>query len=229
MGKIDRKQFFKICLMLAISRSSPLFAGSHKDKSPQKTNRFPITVSVLKTGYMVELLAHLHYIGYARKALSENYSNIAYLFTSFSVSERIHADNYKKLLTQLGSSIKPLKKDILIFKTQKNLRTAAGKELAKIRETYPNLIKRLNTESHEQAVVYCMYSWKSHRQHEKQIKKIQKYAGLFFESVAKKIEGWEHDYYVCNNCGSTISDPPATPCEICNLPASRYKKIERPT
>ena len=214
--------------MLVISRSCPSFAGSNEDKSPQTTNRFPITVSVLKMGYRDELLAHLHYSGYTRKALAENYSKIAYLFTAFSVSERIHADNYKKLLTQLGSSIKPFKNEVLIFDTRKNLRMAAEKELRKIRETYPNFIKMLSTESHEQTVAYCMYSWKSHRQHEKQIQKIQKYAGSFFKLVAKKLEGFKHDYYVCSNCGSTITDPPAAPCGICTFPASHYKKIERP-
>lgn len=164
------------------------------------------------------MIAYKHYIGYTEKALSEKYPNIAYLFYSFSFSEKIHADNYKRILATLGCETKPIS----------NLQKAAQNEMKKIKITYPDFIRELETESCEEAIVNCMYSWKSHQQHEKEVKQIKKYSGMFFGSVSGKIEGLDPDFHVCKVCGSTIDKAPDFPCVICNKPKSNYQKIERP-
>ena len=105
---------------------------------------------------------------------------------------------------------------------------AATKELAKINKFYPDILNKLSSESHDQAVINCMYSWKSHQQHKKMITDIKKYSGIFFNPLAKKIESMKPDYYVCRICGSTKDETPKTPCEICNHPLDHYQKIERP-
>jgi hypothetical protein len=46
--------------------------------------------------------------------------------------------------------------------------------------------------------------------------------------VAKKIEGMEFDFHVCQICGSTIDEAPETPYDICNYPNSHYQKVIRP-
>jgi rubrerythrin len=69
-----------------------------------------------KTAYISEKLAYLHYVGYSRKAVEEKYSNIAYLFTAFAVSEKIHAENYKRILTSLSAGSEEPESEILILK-----------------------------------------------------------------------------------------------------------------
>jgi rubrerythrin len=70
--------------------------------------------------------------------------------------------------------------------TKSNLKNAAVRELNKIEKFYPDVLERLSTESHEKAIIKCVYSWKSHKQHEKIIKAIKKHAGMFFKPLAKK-------------------------------------------
>jgi rubrerythrin len=207
---------------------SRAYAANGKEAFSEKDN-FPLTVAVLKEAFVAEMLATRHYIGYSRKALNENFPNIAYLFLAFSESEKIHADNYRKILLPLGKTPEEPTAQINVSDTKDNLRMSAKNELAKINLVYPEYLKRLQPEAHEPAVVNCMYSWKSHKQHEAEIHKIIKYSGLFFSEVAKKIEGMDPSYFVCHTCGSTLSEPPEMPCIICNHSMKHYRKIERPS
>lgn len=191
-------------------------------------NRYQLTPSILQRAYWVETIAYKHYERYTQKALKENYPNIAYLFSALSSSEKIHADNYMKVIVSLASSIIQKEISISIGDTKSNLKEAAIKEIEKIEKFYPEILKQLSSESHDKAIISCVYSWKSHKQHEKFIKQIEKNSGIFFKPLAKKIESMKVNYYVCGICGSTVDKKPAISCPICNFPVSHYKKIEMP-
>jgi rubrerythrin len=173
-------------------------------------------------------MAFEHYVGYSRKAIEEKYPNIAYLFAAFAVSEKTHAENYKKILNSLSAGLEEPEFQILISDTKANLIIASEGELEKIRKTYPDFLAKLKKESHDQAVINCMYSWKSHRQHKRKISEIRKYSKTFFGPVARKIEGMKFDLHVCDICGSTIDEAPKAPCDICNYPILHYHKVIRP-
>lgn len=128
----------------------------------------------------------------------------------------------------LGTLPKEASGNVSILTTKENLYNASLKEITKIEIIYPGFLEQLRPESHEEAITSCMYSWKSHRQHEKNIRDIRKYTNSFFGFVSKRIEGLDYEYHVCEICGSTITERPKTPCEICNLPLYHYKKIIRP-
>ncbi|MDY6881369.1 MAG: ferritin family protein [Desulfatiglans sp.] len=194
----------------------------------RKDIEYPLTIDILKEAYWAEMTAKNHYDGYCQKALAQNYPNIAYLFRVLSSSERIHAENYQKLIKDLGSTIKKKRIPVSVADTKANLNTAAVKEMEKIEHFYPKILKDLSPESNDRAIIHCMYSWKSHKQHEEIIKNIKKYSGLFFKPLAKRIERMNPNYHVCEICGSTVDEEPETPCDICNYPRSHYKKLERP-
>ena len=177
---------------------------------------------------MSEMMAHKRYDGYCRKAIEGGYPNIAYLFKAFSVSEKIHADNYKKILTEFGLTVEEPMFDVEMSDTKANLSYAAERELEKIDKTYPGFLAKLEIESHDKAVVSCMYAWRSHKQHEEKISEIKRYSRFFFGSVAKEIEGLQLDFHICEVCGGTVDEPPKTPCEICNYPISHFQEVERP-
>ena len=229
MKTISRRQFLVISASLPFSYPLSISVASSGENKLNKNDLFPITISVLKSAYASEKLAYLHYVGYSRKAVEEKYSNIAYLFTAFAVSEKIHAENYKRILTSLSAGLGEPESEILILDTKPNLLNAAEGELKKIKKIYPDFLARLKKESHDQAVINCMYSWKSHRQHRRKINEIRKYSKQFFGAVAKKIEGMKFDFHVCEICGSTIDEVPETPCDICNHPILHYHKVIRPT
>jgi rubrerythrin len=229
MKTISRRQFLVISAFLPFSYPLSISVASSREIKLNKNDLFPITIAVLKSAYKSEKLAYLHYVGYSRKAVEEKYSNIAYLFTTFAVSENIHAENYKRILTDLNAKPEEPELEILISDTKANLTNAAENELKKIKITYRKYLANLKKESHDQAVINCMYSWKSHRQHRRKINEIRKYSKQFFGAVAKKIEGMKFDFHVCEICGSTIDEVPETPCDICNHPILHYHRVIRPT
>ena len=216
--------------MASLSFLYPLSTAiaSSSEVKPGNNGRFTITVAVLAAAYKAEKLASEHYHNYSRKAVEEKYPNIAYLFSAFSLSEKIHAKNYKKILTSLSTKLQEPEFEVSISDTKANLIKASEAEIKKIKETYPDFLARLKNESHDQAVISCMYSWKSHKQHERKINEIRKYSPLFFGQVAKEIEGAKYDFYVCEICGSTIDEAPQTPCIICNHPDVHYHNVIKP-
>lgn len=228
MKMISRRQFLFVSGLL--SASYPLFLATATSRGNRigKDYRFPSTVAVLKAACVSEMMAHQHYKGYSRKAVEERYPNIAYLFSSLAVSEKIHADNFRRLLSSLDAQFQKPELNILILDTQANLEKASAGEMRKIKKIYPEFLARLEEESHDEAVINCMYSWRSHQQHEKKIKEVLRYCKMFFGSVAKKIEGLKLDFHVCEICGSTVDESPNTACEICNYPVSHYQKVTRP-
>jgi rubrerythrin len=185
-------------------------------------------MNVLKDAYLSEMAAHKHYIAYSKKAVIEEYPNIAYLFSALAVSEKIHANNYERIIASLGASCEKSKLKIVISDTQANLKKAAEKEIDKIKKIYPDFLAKLEKESHDQAVINCMYSWKSHRQHEEKINEIIMYSDMFFGPMAKEIEGMKLDFHICEICGATIDESPKTPCDICNYPVYHYQKVPPP-
>lgn len=228
MKKFSRRKFLFIIGSLSFSYPLSIAATSSRENKMDKNDNFPITIAVLNAAYEAEKVASDHYVVYSRKAVEERYPNIAYLFAAFAVSEKIHAENYKKILASLNAGLEEPEFEILILDTKANLISASEAELKKIKETYPDFLTKLKTESHDRAVINCMYSWKSHWQHKRKISEIQKYSKWFFGSVAKKIEGMKFDFHVCEICGSTIDEAPKTPCDICNYPVLHYNRVIRP-
>ena len=226
MDKFSRREFFY--LSASLSLIFPLHAYAMNGENNKPKNDYPNTILLLKQAFNTEMIAHEHYLGYVEKALAEKYPNISYMFYAFSFSEKIHADNYKNIISKLGGKIEKAVLPIDVLDTKSNLQKAAEKELEKIEKFYPKLLQNLEPESCEEAIINCMYSLKSHRQHEEKAREIKRYSGLFFGSVASHIEEMNLDFHVCKICGSTIDKVPELPCEICNRSVSHYKKINRP-
>ncbi len=228
MKMISRRQFLYISTPVLLTPLWPAVWVSAETGPRTEDLSFPITISVLSSAYRSEQLTSEHYTGYCRKAVEENFPNIAYLFAAFAVSEKIHAENYQKILTSLRAAAVDPRSDIIVLDTKTNLIAASEGELEKIRRIYPDFLAKLKQESHDQAVISCMYSWKSHRQHKRKISAIRRYSHLFFGTVARKIEGMTFDFHVCEICGSTVDEAPQTPCDICNYPVAHYRKVARP-
>jgi len=224
--KISRREF--IYLSAAVSLLFPLRSHAMNGDNIDPISQYPDTISGLKKAFKAEMVAHEYYLGYVKKALTEKYPNIAYMFYAFSFSEKIHAENYQRLLSEWGIEIHNTQVPITVRDTKSNLKKAAENELEKIKTFYPELLKKLEPESCEESIINSMYAWKSHRQHEAKVKEIQKYSRFFFGSIASRIEGLNFDFHICKICGSTIDKVPQFPCEICNKSVLHYKKVDMP-
>lgn len=184
------------------------------------------TIAALQERYVDEITAHQKYNAYAQRALKENYPNIAHLFRSLAASEAVHARNFKKLLLKLGVEVKlPEKLEYKVASTKANIRHATTVEENEIDRKYPGILKSISSENHEDAIRFITYAWKAEKQHKELIHKIRKASKRFFGIVAERIEGEPTRYYVCQICGSTLSELPAKACPICEHAASEYEEV----
>lgn len=222
-----RREILRTLTMLPLGLVLPkaLYAAISDNRRQKK---YPTTIDVLKSAYLNEMNSHMQYKAFVGKARGEGYANIAYLFKVFSVSNKMHAKNYKNILVKLDVDIKATTPKFNIRNTKTNLYEASAGELEKIEKLYPQYLKRLAIDSYTEAVVNCMWAWKSHRRHEEHIADIHNYTSLFFPVVAQRLEAADFNFHVCKICGTTVSKPPELPCETCNYPAKNYVRIPPP-
>lgn len=190
-------------------------------------SRYSETILVLQTLYQDEIQAIHNYLAYAEKAAAEKYPNIAKLFRSLAASESVHARNFESLLSTLGEKTKnfPLVKPE-VSSTQRHLELSTALEIEEIDKKYPKFIERIKPENYAQAIQYIIYAWKAEKQHRALLKKIRSGTGIFFGLLTKKIEESPSQYFVCQNCGSTLSEIPGVTCPICGGPCSNYQEIK---
>jgi rubrerythrin len=219
-GKTDRYRYLRISTAIVLIFYLLLPAVSAQSSYPE-------TVSVLQTLYQDEVQAFKNYQAYAKKATSENYPNIAKLFISIATSESIHAKNFKKVLSDMGKEAEEMPGfEPNVVSTRKNLKLATAVELEEIDKKYPQFIKQITHENHAEAIQYITYAWKAEKQHRELLKKIKSGTGIFFGLLTRKIEGSPSPYFVCQNCGSTLSEMPEATCPICGGSSAKYTEIK---
>ena len=94
-----------------------------------------------------------------------------------------------------------------------------------VSEKYPRIIERIKPEKHAQAIRFITFAWESEKQHRELLKQMQSGTGIFFGLLTKRIEGSPSQYFVCQNCGSTLSKIPKVTCPICGEPPAKYEEI----
>jgi rubrerythrin len=187
---------------------------------------YPETIRALQLRYIDEIHAHTSYGSYARQAEKEGYPNIAHLFRSLAMSEAIHARNFKTLLTELKAKIpevNPAK--IEVGTTRENLKHVTTVEANEIDKKYPGILDRIRPENHHKAIQNITWAWMAEQQHRDLILKIQKAATHYFGLLVGRIEEDPSRYYVCQICGSTLTEIPAKQCPICLNPVHYYKEV----
>ncbi|MGD2037156.1 MAG: rubrerythrin family protein [Desulfobacterales bacterium] len=185
------------------------------------------TISVLQLLYQDEMQALHNYRAFAKKAVSEKYPNIAKLFMTIAASESVHARNFEACLTRSGVAAEKFpQQTVTVASTRKNLKFAIKVELEEIDRKYPQFLEQIKPENHTQAIQYIKYAWESEKQHRELLNEMQSGTGIFFGLLTKRIEGNPSQYFVCQNCGSTLSELPKVTCPICGGPPAKYKEIK---
>jgi len=186
---------------------------------------FPNTIESLHARYIDEVIAHQKYGVYAEHALQENYPAIAHLFRALAAAEAIHARNFASLLGYLGETPQMPSVKIKVLTTRKHLQQAAEVEAQEIDTEYPKILKNIKTENHSEAIRLITYAWQSEQQHRDLILQIKKAASWFFGMLVSRIEGEPTRYYVCQICGSTVTELPAGQCPVCSHPPADYREV----
>lgn len=184
------------------------------------------SVDALKEGIAKEAAAKNRYVQFGELAKTEGYKGLAYLYTALATSELIHAQNYTRVLATLGELVEIPKQSMpRLGNAKENLIFAAESELRSIEKTYPALLNAVNAEGHADTIAVIQYSWASHKQHLEIIEKVRRWTPDFFESVARKIDERTDHYFVCQVCGSTVTEVPHDACPVCKEPSSKYRLI----
>jgi rubrerythrin len=159
----------------------------------------------LKAAFAGESQANRRYIAFARKADEEGYSQIAKLFRAAAEAETVHALNHLRI----SNGIKP---------TVANLETALSGETFEFQKMYPEYLKIAEREGNKQAVWSFDVANKVEQIH----------AGLYsraIDSMKKKQDLAQIDYFVCGVCGNTVEGDPPEKCPICGAPRNKFHKI----
>lgn len=196
---------------------------------PARATGHPITLAAMRSARDAEIRVQAHYVAYGRQACREGYRGVAYLFAAVAASEQVHAGNFARLVSRLGSAEPPAPQpSVTVETTQKNLMQAAGGELHSIETFYPDLLERIRPEGFDEAIRSVQWAWKSEQQHRDKMQQILRWSPAFFARVARTIDEKTGRYFVCAVCGSTTNAVPADRCPICGEPPSNYREIEPP-
>lgn len=206
-----------------------LAAGPVALRRARAAGPYPATIAALQAARAKETTVHQRYTAFAQQAKQEGYDGIAYLCTAFAASEGIHGANFGRILGVLGAELAPVPKArIKVGSTRDNLISAVDDEVDSIEQFYPKLLAQITPEGHEEAMASVRYAWAAEKQHRDKLKQLQRWTGVFFDRVATHIDAKTGQYYVCQNCGSTVNAIPAATCPVCGKPSTSYRRIEPP-
>jgi rubrerythrin len=218
MSAISRRSF---CIVLLGTILAPL-------SLPGAGPTHPVTVKVLQTLYRDEMLAHTAYLAYSGKAISEEFPNLGHFFKALASSESIHARNVKQALSSLGADIEEdLLPEVKVLSSQENLKHATEAELQEIDRKYPQSIEAIRPEGREEAIRALIYAWEGEKQHRGMIEKIRAGTGILWGALINVIERTPRRYFVCQACGSTLTQLPKDICPICQGAVTRYREVEK--
>lgn len=174
------------------------------------------TIQDLKDAFNGESTASAKYAAYSKKAKEEGYKNIAVLFEAASHSEKIHANNHKKALEELGVKLNGFNPEFEVKSTKDNLQDAINGETYEITTMYPEFIETAKADKVRNAIVTFNYAYKTEMKH-----KI-----LYENAMASLNAGKENQlpsvYLVCHLCGNTYENQLPEKCGICGEPPEDF-------
>lgn len=155
------------------------------------------TIENLKAGIKGETTASAKYAAFAQKSMEEGYANIAKLFDAASKAEAIHADNHKKVLTELGEKMEDFKPEFEVKTTAENLQAAIDGESYEVATMYPQFLSDAKTEKVEKAEKSFTWAFDTEKKH-------QQFYSKALESLKANAEKTlPIGYAVCLVCGNT--------------------------
>lgn len=213
----------KTLLLTVASMLALLIVGCNSDSKKDTTEtdtetvaQVEVTADNLRNAIIGETTASAKYAAYAAKADEEGFPEVANLFRATSKAESIHADNHRKVLTDMGETMEDFTPDFSVGTTEENLKDAINGETEEFTNMYPEYIESAKAESNDAAVRSFTFACDTEKAHE------QLYQGAL-DAVAAKKDLAAADYYVCPVCGNTYSsDNVKDACGLCMTPKERF-------
>jgi rubrerythrin len=158
----------------------------------------------LKDAFAGESQANQKYLAFAEKAERDGFPNIARLFRTTAVAERLHAAGHFGALDGVGS-------------TADNLQAAIDGETYEYTKMYPPMLKQAEAEGHKAKRMFG-YAVKAEEVH----------ARLYMRALEAAKAGKdlaETTFYVCSVCGHIEFGSPPESCPVCGAKASKFVTV----
>lgn len=174
----------------------------------------------LQSAYKGEVTATAKYKAYADKADLEKYHLIALLYKAVSFSENIHANNHKKVLSELGKTVPVISPDYMVNSTKENLDNDIKGESYEFNTMYPDFLQVAEKARSQTSVTTLSYAFKTEQKHkvfyEKALGDINSNTLMTLPSV----------YFICPTCGNTYENVLPGHCDFCNTLNNKFIKID---
>lgn len=178
------------------------------------------TIEDMQAAFNGESNASARYAAFSKKASEEGYKEIAMLFKAASLSEKIHAENHKEVLKEMGVEVKPAVIDVKVNSTRENLEFAAKGEAYEVAEMYPKFLKDADDSGSQLALISLNYAYNTEKKHKILYEKaLAALAGNTVNSLPKT-------YFVCPTCGNTYENAAPKRCSISMTSGEKFIKVD---
>ncbi len=177
------------------------------------------TVQNLITAYTGESTATAKYAAYAKKAQEEGFTQIALLFKATSASEKIHANNHRSVLEDMGEKVPNVTPQFTVKTTKENLADAIAGESYEIATMYPDFLAVANAADNQLALTSLNYAYRTEQRHKPMYEKAL--AALQNNQLGTMAAA----YYICPTCGNTYDTTPPKRCRISMTNSEKMVKI----
>jgi rubrerythrin len=177
------------------------------------------TIADMQAAFKGESNATARYAAFSKKAAEEGHNEIAMLFKAASLAEKIHANNHKAVLEELGVATEPVVLDIKVNSTKENLEFSIKGEAYEVAEMYPSFLKDANAADNQLALVSLNYAYKTEKKHKAYYEK----ALAALESSTDK--SLPMTYFICPTCGNTYETTAPKRCGISMTSGEKFIKI----
>jgi rubrerythrin len=177
------------------------------------------TINNLKDAFTGETTASAKYAAYSKKAKEEGFTQIALLFKATSLSEKIHADNHRAVLEDMGESVPAVNPQYTVKTTKENLADAITGESYEISTMYPEFMTTANSADNQLALTSLNYAYRTEQRHKPMYEQA---LTALQNNQAATLPG---QYLVCPTCGNTYDAAPPKRCRISMTPNERFIKI----
>jgi len=177
------------------------------------------TIKNLLAAFAGETTASAKYAAYSKKAQEEGFTQIALLFKATSASEKIHANNHRAVLEDMGQSVPDIKPDYVVKTTQENLSDAITGEAYEIATMYPEFMTAANAADNPLALTSLNYAYRTEQRHKPMYEK------ALVALQGNQVGTLSAKYYVCPTCGNTYDSTPPKRCRISMTSSERFVEI----
>lgn len=177
------------------------------------------TVTNMQEAFNGESNATARYAAFSKKAEEEGFKEIALLFKAASLAEKIHANNHKAVLEEMGVVVKTPTIDVKVQSTKENLEFAIQGEAYEAATMYPTFLKEANAAGNQLALMSLNYAYKTEKKHK------ELYVLALAALNGNKTNTLASTYFVCPTCGNTYETTAPKRCGISMTSGEKFIKI----